>query len=119
MKDNIKKLSRALRQSETDTEKKLWSVLRNKRFHGCKFRRQHPIRFELDGLDRCFVADFFCLEQQLVVEIDGLIHDRQVEYDTHRSYIIQRLGLNVIRFSNDEIENNLDVVLQKLAAVLV
>ena len=82
--------------------------MRNRGFLGKKFLRQHPILFQIDGEKRFLIADFFCREKRLVVEIDGKIHLKQKEYDRFRDLIIQGLGLRVIRVTNEIVENNPD-----------
>ena len=71
---------RELRQSSTKAEKILWEYLRNRNLDGMKFRRQHPI-------DK-FIADFYCHEKKLVVELDGAVHDDKMnaQYDEARTY---------------------------------
>ena len=69
--------SRELRQPLTPAERKLWTMLRNRNLAGYKFRRQHLIGH--------FIVDFYCAQVRLVVEIDGDIHSRQVEYDAART----------------------------------
>ena len=61
-----KRLSQRLRRDMTPAEKELWWKLRNSNLFGAKFRRQHPIA--------CFIADFYCHELKLVIEVDGPIH---------------------------------------------
>jgi very-short-patch-repair endonuclease len=86
--------ARQNRQMLTDAEKILWECLRNRRLKGFKFRRQHPIAD--------FIADFFCLECNLVVEVDGDYHNErdQKEYDEGRTYDLSELKVKVIRFTN-------------------
>ena len=110
----IKETTRNLRKNSTDAESIFWNVVRNRKLCGNKFNRQYPITFEIDGRARFFVADFYNSEQNLVVEIDGLIHLSQKEYDELRTYIVNKLGIKVIRFRNEDIINNLDNVLIKL-----
>ncbi|MBI2730637.1 MAG: DUF559 domain-containing protein [Sphingobacteriales bacterium] len=99
---------RDLRRTSTETEKILWEQLRNRKLKGLKFRRQHPI-------DK-FVADFYCHEKRLVVELDGAVHnDKEVkEYDDNRTFILNELGITVMRFRNDEVINNLHQVLKMI-----
>ena len=94
----------SLRKNMTEAEKKLWAVLRRKQLKGKRFRRQHPIS--------TFIADFYCHETMLVIEVDGGIHisTDQREKDTGREYEMQKLGLRIIRFSNEEIMNNISGV---------
>ena len=78
---------------------------------GRKFYRQHPIFFDLLGKESFYIADFYCHEEKLVVELDGKIHDLQIENDKLRTGIINTKGIEVIRFTNDEIENDIKKVL--------
>lgn len=64
------------------------------------------------------MADFYCHEKKLVVEIDGKIHQRQKDYDELRTHIINALGMKVIRFRNEEIDENLQHVLEWLREYL-
>jgi len=68
----------------------------------------------MDGRRRFFIADFYCHEKKLVLEIDGKIHQRQKDYDQLRTHIINTLGIKVIRFKNEEIEVNLELALDRL-----
>jgi len=81
----------------TGAEKILWKELKNRNLNGLKFRRQHPIHF--------YIADFYCHEKRLVIEVDGEIHKRRAvkEHDENRSAELDRLGINVIRFTNDQV----------------
>ena len=109
-----KKLCRELRRNATKSEKILWEVLRNRGFQNKKYYRQYPIFFEYDGTERFFVADFYCHEDKEVIEIDGKIHDYQKDYDELRTFIINSLGMKVMRFKNEEIENDLKGILDKI-----
>ena len=113
-----KRLARDLRRRQTIAEGKLWTVLRNRQFLGKKFLRQHPIIFAYEARKRFFVADFFCHENKLVVEVDGKSHDYQKDYDELRTYIINGLGMRVVRFKNEDIENKMDQVLDELKGLL-
>lgn len=100
--------SRELRQISTEAEKLLWSELRNRKLNGLKFRRQHPV-------DK-YVADFYCHEKRLVIELDGVVHDKKEnkEYDQARTIELAGLKINVLRFRNDEVENDIEKVLKKI-----
>ena len=98
--------ARELRQEMTPAEKLLWSHLRNKQLNGLKFRRQHPLG--------PFVADFYCAERRLVVEIDGDIHDLQPERDAARTEQFEQYGYHVIRFRNEQVLNNIESVLRAI-----
>ena len=103
--------ARELRQEETEAEKVLWNALRGKRLNGLKFRRQHPYEKT--------ILDFFCVEHQLVVELDGSIHDLQDQFksDEDRTQFLNDHGLKVIRFRNEEILKRLPIVLQKIIEI--
>jgi very-short-patch-repair endonuclease len=70
-----------LRKNQTETEKVIWGIVRNRRLNGHKFLRQHSIRFNYYGKVLFFVADFYSAKLKLVIEIDGKIHENQQEYD--------------------------------------
>jgi len=103
---------RRLRRDMTPAEKLLWPKLRSKQCHLVKFRRQHAIG--------PFIVDFFCPGQSLVVEIDGDVHAEKAQRikDRQRERHLRSLGLQVIRYMNDEVLNNLDGVLEHLLLVL-
>lgn len=97
----------------------MWDLLRNRQFHSIKFLRQHVIRFpEPDFRQHFFIADFYCAQKKLVIEIDGTIHLQQKGYDQMRDLIMKELRLTVIRFSNEEVENNIGSVLESLKKIL-
>jgi very-short-patch-repair endonuclease len=102
------RFAHTLRRSMTCSEKIVWEYLRNRKLHGFKFRRQHPINV--------FIVDFFCYELQLAVELDGSVHNStyQKERDIERTKVLKGLGITVIRFTNDEVENNTERVLKLL-----
>jgi very-short-patch-repair endonuclease len=106
------KRARELRNSMTASEKILWKTIRKHRFYGKIFRRQHPIYK--------FIVDFYCHEARLVIEVDGSIHNLtdQRERDLNRMAELERLGLKVIRFKNDEIRNNIESVLNVIKEVM-
>jgi len=96
--------AKILRDNMTKYEKLLWERLKSKQVTGLRFRRQHPILF--------FIADFYCHEARLVIEIDGEIHNQQGEYDDGRSAEMEKYFIKVIRFTNSEVENNIDEVIK-------
>jgi very-short-patch-repair endonuclease len=102
----------ALRKEMTEAEQTLWSVIRKRQLLGCKFRRQHPINQ--------FIADFYCHEKKLVVEVDGGYHNEptQAEYDQQRTYELEKIGIRVLRFSNEEIKDDIEAVLEKIREYL-
>jgi len=109
-----KQLCRYLRKHSTNAEKIFWENVRDRRFMNRKFYRQYPIYFEMLGKETFYIADFFCFEEKLVIEIDGGYHERQKEYDTLRTSVINELNIEVIRITNEEVENNINTVLKKL-----
>lgn len=102
--------ARKLRQSQTDVEKKLWGFLRDRRLFGFKFRRQHPIGK--------YIVDFCCLEQKFVVELDGGQHAHQGADDFVRTKDIEKEGFRVVRFWNNQIIENPQGVLERIAFAL-
>ena len=102
--------ARALRRRPTQSEEILWARIRGQRFHGAKFRRQVPF-------DR-YVADFYCHAAKLVVELDGKPHEWFADYDAGRTAVIETFGVRVLRFTNLEVCNDLDVVLARILAAL-
>ena len=102
--------ARTLRRDQTDAERKLWSMLRNRQLGGRKFRRQVPI-------DRYFV-DFACVEAKLVVELDGGQHADQIAYDAERTQVIEMCGWRVIRFWNHDVLRESEGVADAILAAL-
>ncbi|HET6272976.1 MAG TPA: 1,2-phenylacetyl-CoA epoxidase subunit PaaD [Bacteroidota bacterium] len=109
---------RELRKNQTRTEQIMWGGLRAKRFRGKKFLRQHPIFVDAHGKETFYVADFYCHEHRLVIELDGRIHERMKERDELRTAVINDLGIEVMRFRNEEVEMGLSSVLKRLAGKL-
>ncbi len=114
-----KVVCRELRKNSTKAERIFWEVIRNKKFYRKKFYRQYPIFHDITGKETFFVADFFCFDEKLIIELDGKYHRYRLQEDKERTKILDRLGLRVIRFSNEEITNNLEEVLLKLKKTLV
>jgi uroporphyrinogen-III synthase len=95
-----------MRKEPTQAERVLWEELRNNRLNGAKFRRQHP----LVG----FILDFYCDKFKLCIEVDGGIHleTEQSEYDKSRDEYLKEFGVQTIRFTNDEVERDMERVLE-------
>jgi cyclase len=110
---NIQEKAKSLRKKETKAEKILWEKLKNKQLEGFKFRRQHPIF--------TFIADFYCHKANLIIEVDGSIHNLPdvIEKDEGRTFELENLGLFILRFSNDEVLNNIDSVIEKIKNYLL
>lgn len=100
-------LARQMRASMTQTESILWDHLRGNRLAGLKFRRQQVI----DG----FIADFYCHAAGLVVEVDGPIHNPT--YDAERDRILGARKLMVLRFTNEQVEEDIEGVLEQIKNV--
>ncbi len=98
---NITEIVRELRRRSTPAEMILWEKLRAHRFMGLKFKRQEPIIFDYENKKHFFVADFLCLNNKTVIEVDGKIHDYQKEHDKLRDDILTTLGYKVIRIKNE------------------
>ena len=110
---NITDIARSLRKNLTEPEKLLWKELRNRKLNGLKFLRQHPLfYFTLHKRTYLFIADFYCADKKLVIELDGKIHDYIQEYDKNRDYVMTERGLNVLRIKNEELENMNNVLLK-------
>ena len=109
---NILKNARELRSRLTDAEQLLWYLLRNRRFCGYKFRRQHPVGR--------FILEFYCHEERLAIELDGSGHcfDMQLVYDAVRTKELEGVGLIVLRFWNSDVLENLESVLESILAAL-
>ncbi len=99
--------ARQLRREQTPAEALLWEQLRNRRFMGLKFRRQHPVGR--------FIADFYCAQHRLVVELDGAVHQKQQGYDDLRTEELETDGYRVLRFTNSQVEQDLEWVLEQIA----
>jgi very-short-patch-repair endonuclease len=104
--------ARALRKKMSDGERKLWRALRARQVDGLRFRRQHPIGR--------YIADFVCLEKQLIVEVDGGHHteDAQMAHDARRDRWLCGEGYRVLRVSNTEVFRNLSGVVDTIWAEL-
>ncbi len=116
MSDNHTPISRArkLRREMTPEEKVLWANLRNRKLGGLKFLRQHPIIYDsINNKPLYFIADFYCSEKKLVIELDGKIHEFQKDYDKRRDEILTNAGLRVLRLKNEEL-TNVSLVLRKI-----
>lgn len=98
--------SRQLRKRQTPAESKLWKYLRRKGLDGRKFRRQHSIG--------PYIVDFYCAEEALVIELDGSAHEHleRARYDFERQQFLEGLGLRVVRFSNERVRDQIDLVVQ-------
>jgi very-short-patch-repair endonuclease len=103
--------AKAMRENMTQTEKTVWELLKSKNILGLRFKPQHPIDI--------FIADFYCHPLKLVIEIDGGIHKpiNQREYDIGREAELEYWGIKVIRFTNEEVEKDIENVRSKIERI--
>ncbi len=106
VKRKMIEIAREFRKEPTEGEKILWGALRGKKLDGIKFRRQQPVGY--------FVVDFYNSVFRLAVEVDGPIHDQQVEADRARQDILEVLGLTVFRIKTEIPEKNLPLALNMI-----
>lgn len=88
----------------------LWKKLKGKQCYGFDFHRQKPILN--------YIVDFYCYKLKLIIEIDGYSHNFKSEEDTKRDIELNALGFTVLRFSEGEVRNNLDLVLKSLSVFI-
>lgn len=101
---------RSARQRATSAEARLWQVLRSRQLNGAKFRRQVWLG--------PYIADFFCADARLIVEVDGESHALQTDYEDRRTDELRQLGFRVLRVTNGEVMGNLEGVLAHITALL-
>ena len=108
----FKARAKQLRATQSNAEIKLWQALRNRRLARYKFRRQYPV-------DR-YVVDFIVLDAKLIIEVDGATHstDAELMNDAKRTRALETFGFNVIRFTNTDIYDNLEGVLEMICSTL-
>lgn len=111
MKDITEK-ARNLRKNMTPQERKIWAFLRKRAMNSLKFRRQYPIGN--------YIVDFICHEKMLIIEVDGGQHNevKNIEYDKERTAFFESKGFRVIRFWNNEIDDNIEGVYQEILKFL-
>lgn len=101
-KDLIEK-ARFLRKNSTPGEIEVWNELKSRKLAGYKFRRQHPVHR--------FILDFYCKELKLAIEIDGVSHDYQIEYDKDRQELLETFGISFLRFSESDAKHHTESVI--------
>ncbi len=111
-RSNPKTMHRAgeLRKELTPAEKKLWAYLRGDKLNGVSFRRQHAIGN--------FIPDFVSIKKKLIIELDGSQHIEQAAYDAERSKYFESLGYKVVRFWNNQVENDVNGVIRAIEIAL-
>ena len=107
----LRREAKEKRKNPTLPEGLLWQRLRRNQLCGFHFRRQQVI-------DR-YIVDFYCHQVELVIELDGPIHLRQVNYDKERDARLEAQGFVVLRFNNDELSEDIETVLAEIHSVLI
>lgn len=109
--NKLTNLAKNLRQNQTQQEYILWNLLRNHKFHNLKFKRQQPIGN--------YIVDFICKDIKLIIELDGGQHNtkEKILADEERTIFLESKGYKVIRFWNNEIDNNLEGVYLELEKI--
>jgi very-short-patch-repair endonuclease len=106
-------LAKSFRQRQTDAENLLWNQLRDRKLNGVKFRRQHCIGK--------YIVDFACLKNKLIVEIDGGQHNSPIKKadDEQRTAWLEAEGYNVLRYWNNDVQENLEGVIENISDYLL
>jgi very-short-patch-repair endonuclease len=102
--------ARTLRENATDAETQLWYHLRDRRLAGYKFRRQRSVG--------PYFADFACLDAKLIVELDGGQHADAIAYDEDRTRFMEAEGFRVLRFWNNDVLKQVDLVKEQILQAL-
>jgi len=110
LRGKLRTVARRMRREPTLAEQVLWQRLRGRQLAGFKFHRQYSI-------DR-FIVDFYCASAGLIVETDGGVHAQQVEADQEREELLTSLGFRVIRFTNTQVLEEIDQVLESIQSAL-
>jgi len=105
-----KDFARKLRKSETDAERKIWQQLRSRNLNGAKFRRQYPVG--------PYVIDFICINEKLIIELDGSQHLQQRTYDAQRTAFLEQAGYRVMRFWDNDVLLQTENVMQAIVDAL-
>lgn len=103
----LKERARALRKRGTKAEALLWLCLKGRKIGDYQFTRQKPIGN--------YIVDFYCSKLRLAIEIDGISHDDKLEYDRRRQRQIESQGVRFLRFSDEDVRENLQDVVQVIA----
>ena len=105
---NIFEKAHELRDNMTYAERIMWGELKNRRLFKVRFRRRHPIDI--------FIVDFYCHDIKLAIEIDGKVHlkDEVIKYDDGRTHDIEKFGIKILRFTNDEVLNQRSRVIKEI-----
>ncbi len=109
-KPKIFERARELRENMTEAEKILWDELKENKM-GVRFKPQHPASI--------FILDFYCHALKICIELDGEIHQYQKQYDESRTDELKKFGIMIIRFSNEQLYNEIETVLKKIEEVII
>src|SRR5512146_1507997 len=109
--EDIRAFAREMRSRMTDAEALLWMLLRNRRIAGAKFRRQHPVGR--------YILDFYCVEKQLGIELDGGQHGETVGYDQRRDNWLQKQGIRILRFWYNQMLAETEAVMETIFQAVV
>lgn len=109
---DLQNVTKLLRSNQTSWESKLWRYLRANRFNGLKFKRQVPIGK--------FIVDFCCHEKRLIIELDGGHHNQgeEAQADKMRQAYLESLGYRVLRFWNNDLDQNIEGVYEVIQRAL-
>ena len=110
LKHIIARQAKELRKNSTAAEAILWEYLKSRQFCNLKFRRQETIGK--------FIADFVCFEEKIIIEVDGKPHETQKERDAERDGWLEGQGFTVLRFWNDDVLQDKELVFQKIKALI-
>ncbi len=115
----ILEYARGMRKNPTKAERCFWLRVRNRKFQGEKFYRQYIIQHGgYMTSESFFIADFYCHKNKLIIELDGGIHQYQIEYDKIREEILEQMEYTIIRFTNEEVLGNWNTIQEKLEEAL-
>ena len=106
---STKEKRRKLRKSQTETENLLWAKIRGQQINGFRFLRQYSI-------DE-YILDFYCPKLRLAIELDGGQHVHAVLYDRERDSYLERLGIHVVRFWNQEVKDSIEIVIARIKSL--
>jgi leucyl-tRNA synthetase len=106
LREGVGLAAREMRKAPTKAEARLWQLLRDRRLGNLKFRRQHAFGR--------FIVDFYCASAQLVLEMDGPIHEAELLSDVERQKVLEHMGLRILRFTNDEVLEMPEAVLSAI-----
>src|SRR5262245_24336142 len=108
-KPEIFERAKFLRENMTEAEKLLWNELRKKSL-GVRFKSQHPAGN--------FILDFYCHPLKLAIELDGNIHKGRMEYDQSRTEELEKFGIRIVRFKNEQLQH-MEVMMEQIRSLII